>query len=347
MATAAQRTVDGQVVRRDLAHWQRRTRREPDGLLDGRYELVRRLAGGGMGEAWLARQRGLDRCVVVKFLRPAPDQRSATLRAARFRRELRALGRLDHPQLVRAYDVVETEAAFALVLEYIDGQTLADWVAECGPLPIAVACEIARQAAEGLAGAHAAGVISRDVKPANIMVARSATNPRQLQVKLIDLGLARLDDDCEQITQDGSILGTLPFMAPEQADRPHDADHRADLYGLGAALYFSLTGHAPLGDKGSLAEWLRRLLAQEPRPVRELRPDCPAALEQLVTELLAKDPAQRPASAAVVAARLAECLADIEWPADFSLPAPADPVAQCPSTVHPTGAHAPTISLRA
>jgi serine/threonine protein kinase len=211
---------------------------------------------------------------------------------ARFRREVEIVARLDHPNVVRAYDVVENRSQLYLVLEYVDGCDLAQLVSQFGPLPVADAAGYAVQAARGLAYAHRCGIVHRDVKPANLLLARDGL------VKLADLGLAKFlaAEPPRHSSGSGTKLGTPAFMAPEQAEDVHHADARSDLYSLGTTLYHLLTGALPL--KGtSYLQQLQQLLVTTPRPLAEARADVPPGLAAVVDRLRARDPDQRPASA--------------------------------------------------
>jgi serine/threonine protein kinase len=200
------------------------------------------------------------------------------------------VARLDHPNVVRAYDVVEKRHQLYLVLEYVEGCDLAKLVSQFGPLPIADAAGYGLQAAQALAYAHRRGIVHRDVKPANLLLARDGV------VKLADLGLALfLDPERDSAAKEGSV-GTPAFMAPEQAESPHQVDARSDLYSLGATLYHLLTGALPFGGTSYLQQ-LQQLLSCPPRPLAEVRPGVPAELAAVVDGLRSRDPVARPASA--------------------------------------------------
>jgi hypothetical protein len=262
----------------------------------GPYEILGRLGRGGMGAVYKARHRELDKVVAIKVLPPDRVDESAV---SRFRTEMKAAGRLDHPNIVTAHDAGRLGETHYLVTEFVDGTDLARLVARRGPLSVSDACELARQAAAGLRHAHERGLVHRDVKPSNLMLAKGGV------VKVLDLGLARLPGTppADGLTATGMLLGTADYIAPEQIDRASAADARADVYGLGATLYFLLAGEPPFGD--GRRSWLDKLRAHQLEPVPPLgprRPDVPPALAALVESMLAKDPADRPPAAAVVEA---------------------------------------------
>jgi serine/threonine protein kinase len=212
---------------------------------------------------------------------------------ARFKREIKIVAGLEHPNVVRAYDVVRTRTQTFLVLEYVPGQNLGDLVKERGPLPVGEAVDYTVQAARGLAYAHQCGVIHRDLKPANLLLTPGGV------VKLTDLGLARMYLKDEGLTMPGRCLGTPEFMAPEQAEDAAKADYRSDIYALGSTLFHLLTGELPVRGSSYL-HTLQQLLLISPRPLGQTRPDIPAALAEIVDRMRAREPALRPASAVEV-----------------------------------------------
>ncbi|MGN6546071.1 MAG: protein kinase domain-containing protein [Aureliella sp.] len=269
----------------------------------GSYELLRPIGHGGMGSVYLARHRQLGKQLALKLLSTRLHRGGGY--TARFQREMRAAGGLDHPAIVRATDAGEHNGTHYLAMEYIEGLDLSRIVRLVGKLDIADACEIARQVALGLSHAHASGVTHRDIKPSNIMLSTKG------EVKILDFGLARLslwDEASAELTTVGQLIGTLDYMAPEQAERPDSVDYRADLYALGATLFRLLCGRAPLAaspEMSPLAK-LRLLATHQPPSLATLRPDAPESLVQLVASLLARDPESRPASAAHVAEALTQ-----------------------------------------
>jgi len=262
----------------------------------GPYRIVRRLGAGGMGEVFLAYDDRLDRLVAIKRMRPE------TLRDAdrreRLRREARAAARLSHPNVVQVYDLEEDEErGDAIVLEYVQGQTIAELL-QGGPLPVEQAMELAAQVAEGLAAAHAAGLVHRDLKAENVVVTAEG------RAKVLDFGLVKPLDPgaASTFTEQGAVLGTYRAMAPEQAEGV-EVDARADLFSLGVLLYEMLAGRSPFQGATPVAT-LRNLTGGTARPLAEVRPEVPGELAGLVEALLEKDPERRPAGAQEVAARL-------------------------------------------
>jgi serine/threonine-protein kinase len=257
-----------------------------------KYVVVDCIGRGGSGVVYKARHTLLpQRYVALKTL-DARNLHHSSEMLARFRREIDIVSRLDHPNVVRAYDVVRTRTQLYLVLEFIAGQDLGAVVRERGPLPIPEAVDYALQAAQGLAYAHRCGIIHRDLKPGNLLLTRDRV------VKLSDLGLARFfvrEPDAE-LTLKGMCLGTPEFMAPEQAEDAGRADARSDLYSLGATLFHLITGELPVTGSSQMQR-LQRLLTEPPRPLAEARADVPAAVAAVVDRLRARDPNARPATA--------------------------------------------------
>lgn len=266
------------------------------------YELLRPLGRGGMGTVYVAKHNKLGKEVAIKLL-PNEAFRDPSF-ADRFQREIRAAGGLEHTSIVRATDAGEAAGVHYLVMELVDGLDLSRIVRLADRLGIADACEIGRQIALGLSYAHATGIVHRDVKPSNIVLARDGT------AKLLDFGLARAtlwDEVSVELTTVGQLMGTIDYMAPEQAERPESVDYRADLYALGATLFRLLAGRTPLSIAPSLSPLakLRLLAMHEPPLIHTLRDDVPSELVKLISELLARNPDARPPSADHVAERLA------------------------------------------
>ncbi len=263
----------------------------------GPYELIEPLGHGGMGLVYLARHRKLDRLVAMKLL-PAHHQTAEA--RVRFEREILAAGRLQHPAIVSATDAGQFGDMDYLVMEYVRGMDLGRLSKSIPNLSVEETCEIGRQIALGLSYAHAQGLVHRDIKPSNVILDDAGA------VKILDFGLVlfdRWDGVSSELTTVGQFLGTLDYMAPEQAERCGAVDYRADLYALGATMFKLLCGRAPLAaaPNQSPIDKLRLLASHRPPSLKTLRPDAPEALVKLVDCLLSTSPQERPASAAHVA----------------------------------------------
>ncbi len=257
----------------------------------GAYDLLEQIGRGGMGTVYRARHRRLEQEVAIKIVPGGQIQNPQII--ARFDREMKAVGRLKHSNLVLAQDAGETEGNefLYLVMELLDGVDLATLQRRLGQLPIPDACEITRQAAIALRYVHQQRQVHRDVKPSNLMVTRDGT------VKLLDLGLALLSDSPEhELTTAGQLMGTLDYMAPEQASSSHEVDGRADVYSLGCTFFALLAGKAPFGD-ASYAKPARKILAHATIAapnVNATRGDLPDGVIELVDRMLRKSPGERP-----------------------------------------------------
>jgi serine/threonine protein kinase len=264
-------------------------------LLAERYRLVRRLASGGMGHVWVARDERLGRDVAVKLQAVGPEEDAASVE--RFRREALATAALQHPNVVAIYDSGTDDGTAYIVMELLPGPTVADRVAEEGRLPEGLAREIAAQVASGLAAAHAAGIVHRDIKPSNLVFDDHGT------VKIVDFGIARLSHAAGAgLTATNTVIGSVAYLSPEQLEG-RTADERSDLYALGCVLTTMLTGRAPFQGENPLAI-AHQHLNRDPARVLDARPDVDPALALLVDDLLEKDAAGRPASAELVRERL-------------------------------------------
>ncbi|HEY7173398.1 MAG TPA: serine/threonine-protein kinase [Micromonosporaceae bacterium] len=263
-------------------------------LLDGRYRLRSELGRGGMAAVWRADDERLARPVAVKLLDKAGLTDATML--ARFDREARTAAAVAHPNVVSVHDVGVDDGVPYLVMELVEGHSLADELNN-GPLETERAVRITDQVCAALEVAHAAGVIHRDVKPANILISDADA------VKVCDFGIARATREAYvNLTGPAAVVGTSSYMAPEQVEGGH-IDERTDLYGLGCVLYAMLTGRPPfVGDSPMQIAWQQ--LNATPAPAADVRPGVPAGLDALVHDLLAKNPADRPASAAAVRTRL-------------------------------------------
>jgi eukaryotic-like serine/threonine-protein kinase len=279
----------------------------------GQYALKRKLGEGGMGEVWLAEHALLKRACAVKFVRPDLAAHPAT--AARFAREVHAVTGLTHPNTVRVYDYGRAEdGSFYYVMEYLDGPTLDELVRESGPLPSGRVVYLLRQLCGALEEAHAAGLVHRDLKPGNVIV---ATLGGQRDVaKLLDFGLVQdLSAEADgRLTRTGTILGTPAYMSPEQAAGESAVDARGDVYSLGAVAFFGLTGRPPFQGM-ALGQLLAAHRSEMPPALADLRPDVPSDLAAVVARCLAKDPKDRFPSAADLGRALGECSCAADWSA--------------------------------
>jgi WD40 repeat protein/serine/threonine protein kinase len=290
-----------------------------------KYQVLRLLGAGGMGTVYLADHRVMNRRVALKVIHARFTSNPTAVE--RFHREIQAASRLQHPNIVTAHDADQAGDVHFLVMEFVEGRTLAAHLREQGPLPIREACDYARQTALGLQHAHEKGMVHRDIKPDNLMLSPAGPD-RGYVVKILDFGLARLGTPAEtnaatcpaadakpgfdpadvehvnkengtstepetDLTAAGVVMGTPDYMAPEQGADSRTADIRADIYSLGCTLYRMLTGKAPFAGRAGLVEKVRRHREEQARPLRELRPEVPAALAAVVEKMLAKDPTAR------------------------------------------------------
>jgi WD40 repeat protein len=286
----------------------------------GHYDVREVVGRGGMGVVLRAMDTKLHRVVAIKVL--APQLAASGTARQRFLREAHAAAAVRDDHVVGIYAVDEDGPLPYLVMEYIAGVTLDDRIKQGGPLGVKEVLRIGIQIARGLAAAHAQGLIHRDIKPANILLENGVQ-----RVKLTDFGLARAADDAS-LTQSGVIAGTPMYMSPEQAEgRP--VDHRTDLFSLGSVLYAMCTGRPPFRAESTMAV-LKRVCEETPRPIREVNPDIPDWLAAIVLKLLAKEPAQRFASAAEVAELLGQYLAHVQQPHLVARPSPAADTAEAP-----------------
>jgi WD40 repeat protein/serine/threonine protein kinase len=270
-------------------------------LLLGSYVLLDKLGEGGMGAVYKARNRKLGRTVALKVIRP--ERLGSEDAVRRFQREIRAAAQLSHPNVVAAYDADEVNGTLLFAMEHVEGTDLARLVKQQGPLPVPEACDYVRQAALGLQHAFERGLVHRDVKPHNLLVTRQGV------VKVLDLGLALLGpsgggEESSTMTQEGAVMGTPDYMAPEQTLDSHRVDIRADLYSLGCTLYHLLAGRPPFAG-GTLGEKIAKHQMQEPVPVEERRPEVPPPVAATVRRLMAKRPGDRYQTPAELAAALA------------------------------------------
>jgi serine/threonine protein kinase len=272
-----------------------------DRLLGGRYRLVRPIAKGGMAEVWEGRDEILSRPVAVKVLQPHLATDGTFVE--RFRREAISAARLTHPGVVATFDTGTDAGTAWIVMELIRGDTLRHLLNSRGPMDPSMAIDVAAQIADALAHAHRAGLVHRDVKPANILLVEEDGTPR---AKVTDFGIAKATEGLGglDLTRTGIVLGTPKYLSPEQVEG-HEPDARADLYSLGVVLFEMLTGRPPFEGPTDMATAIAHVRQDAPR-VSSLRPGVPPGLDDLVADLLAKDPAARiPSAAALRTALLA------------------------------------------
>ncbi|MBI1903292.1 MAG: leucine-rich repeat protein [Planctomycetia bacterium] len=309
----------------------------------GQYKLLAKLGEGGMGTVYKALHTRLRRVVALKVLPAERMQNEAAV--ARFDREMQAVGKLNHANIVAAHDAGEVGGRHYLVMELVEGIDLSKLARQLGPLDAADACELIRQAALGLAHAHSRGMVHRDIKPSNLMLAR--TEEGAAIVKVMDMGLALLGQGQavapRELTSTGQLMGTLDYMAPEQATDTHRVDIRADIYSLGATLFKLLCGEPPFppGDYATPLALMMAKASHEAASIAAKRFDLPPGLVAVVDKMLSRDPAKRFATPADAAEALlpfcqgANLRALLD--AAIELPAIADPSA-VPTRDHVTSA---------
>lgn len=275
----------------------------------GPYRIISKLGQGGMGAVYKAVHSRLNKTVAIKIL---PSDRTLDRRAVmRFQREMKAIGKLRHRNIVHADDADDAAGVHYLVMEYVDGLDFAKLLRQSGPMSVPNACELVRQAAIGLEYARQQGIVHRDIKPSNLMLTLDANSPAQPTgiVKIMDMGLALLEHSSEQkstldeLTASGQVMGTPDYMAPEQVDDSHQVDTRADVYSLGATLYKLLTGAAPFsGDDYNTP--LKKMVArvkEEAPPISSRRSGLPDELVELIGRMLSRAPGQRPSTPGEIA----------------------------------------------
>jgi serine/threonine-protein kinase len=266
------------------------------GLIVGRYIILDRIGSGSMGRVYKAHHQLMDRVVALKII--APEIASNERVAARFQREMKLVGRLDHPNVVRAFDADRANRVLYLVMEYIQGESLGERLKR-GPIPAPEMIDYAAQAALGLAHAHAQGMVHRDIKPSNMLV------DQDRKVKILDLGLGVLteaDEGATFATADGIAVGTVDYMSPEQA-LGKEVDGRSDLFSLGCAMYHLMTGkHAFPGP--TPIDRLGRRINNPPVPITEHLPEFPASARRVLDKLMAQKPQDRYADATEAAEAL-------------------------------------------
>jgi eukaryotic-like serine/threonine-protein kinase len=314
----------------------------------GRYVLLDLLGEGGMGRVYKAHDTRLGRDVALKIIRKEKLKHPAA--ETRFKHEIEALAKMRHPNVVQVFNADQVGDTHYYEMEFVDGADLTRLVKERGPLPVADACEYIRQAALGLQHAHEMGLVHRDIKPSNILVARSGR-----VVKLVDLGLARLmehEPNAGRVTQEGFVIGTPDFLAPEQARDPASVDIRADIYALGGTLYYLLAARVPY-DGANPTEKLVKHCTDPPPALLAVRPDAPPVLDQVIRWSMAKQPELRPQSPLQLAQALAPFSHNpapgitIQIPIDPPLVVPSEPSSAVLFRLPPQATSADPIRRRA
>ncbi|MCX8065186.1 MAG: protein kinase, partial [Candidatus Hydrogenedentes bacterium] len=261
----------------------------------GVYQIVEKIAEGGFGVVYKAFDPRLKRDVAIKVLHP--QHSTEPTRVARFLREAQSAAKINHPNIVQIYDIVEEAGKLALVMEFVNGESLDKFIKHFPNLSLLERVYVATQIAEALSVAHELGIIHRDIKPANIII------DDHLNVKLTDFNLARLlDTSLTPLTGDHNVLGTPAYMSPEQC-QGKEATAQSDIYSLGVVMYYLFTGSLPFEGTNYLA-LMRHHLETPPTPVRIINPNLPVSLEKLITQCLAKSPENRPSSAKEIAENL-------------------------------------------
>ncbi len=280
----------------------------------GQYQLKKKIGSGGMGDVYLAEHMLLRRACAVKTIKAEHIADPLTL--ARFEREVQAMATLTHWNAVEIYDYGHSpDGTFFYVMEYLPGMTLQEMIDRHGPLPAGRAIHFLRQVCAALKEAHGIGLIHRDIKPSNVLVCQRGGVADV--AKLLDYGLVqdigpRSTHDADRLTMNGAVLGSPPFISPEQARGNQAVDARTDIYGLGGLAYFLITGRAPF-ERDSALEMMAAHLHEKPKPPRELRSETPRDLNDVILRCLAKKPVDRFHDIAEVDRALADCEAVVDW----------------------------------
>ncbi len=289
---------------------------KPHGLIVGRYVILDRLGSGSMGRVYRAHHQMMDRQVALKII--APEIVTNEKVVARFQREMKLVGRLDHPNVIRAFDADQINKVLYIVMEYVQGESLGQKLRK-GTIPPIDMTDFAAQAALGLAHAHAQGIVHRDIKPSNLL----CTDDKQL--KVLDLGLGVLmeaDSSTSFATADGIAVGTVDYMSPEQACG-REVDGRSDLYSLGCSMYHLISGKLPFPGDSPIERMGKRITGRHV-PITEVRSDLPTGLVRVLDKLLAQKPQDRFQTAAEAAEALQNLIKPKARPAANSAPSKAD-----------------------
>jgi serine/threonine-protein kinase len=257
-------------------------------LFAGRYEILSTVGKGGMGVVYRAMDKQLDEVVALKVLRPDVVQEDATL-VTRFKQELKLARRITHRNVLRTHDFNEVDGTPYISMEYLEGVTLKELIANKGALPVPVGLRIAKQMCQGLEAAHRQGVVHRDIKPHNMLIL-----PESGELKIMDFGIARaskMDPGESGLTMAGTVMGTPDYIPPEQA-QGHPADYRSDLYSMGVVLFEVFTGTLPFKGDSAMKVVIAHIQQTPPRP-RKLNPAIPEELEAIILRCMEKDPARR------------------------------------------------------
>ena len=270
-------------------------------VLDGKFRLMRQIGKGGMASVWLAVNTRVERLVAIKLIRPEVVRRTDTVK--RFRSEARAAGRIGHANICDILDFGDSTIGPYIVMEYLRGRSLAEWIRADGPLSVGAAVAVVRQALAGLAAAHREGIIHRDLKPENLFI--HEPDEGEPIVKLMDFGVSKFTDGSSEVeTADGALLGTPEYMSPEQFKGAAHADERTDVWAVGAILYRALTGKNAFAGP-TIAATLLMVSAEEPTPIRTHAPNVPQALADIIHKCLDKTAERRFESAVALSEALA------------------------------------------
>jgi formylglycine-generating enzyme required for sulfatase activity/tRNA A-37 threonylcarbamoyl transferase component Bud32 len=303
--------ADGEALARDMINSRLLTKYQAEqilggkgkGLTMGKYQILEKIGAGGMGQVYKAFHSGTERIVAIKVMLEKSKTDLGLIK--RFEREVKAAAKLVHANIITVFDADQADGRIFMVMEYIKGDDLEEILRKKGPLSVSEVVDYILQAAKGLKYAHDQGVIHRDIKPGNILVDSSGN------VKIVDMGLAKIEmkgpeEELSRLTADLSVMGTIDYMSPEQAESTKDVDSRADIYSLGATLYYILIGEVLYPEKKTIVQ---KILSHREMPIPSLcmnRSDVPPSLDIIFTKMVAKKVEDRYASMAEVIAELSE-----------------------------------------